>query len=361
MECELKMKTKLVYVLTCAPEATYIEQALMSVWSAKYHNPDAHIVLLTDDKTDYTIANGRDEILNYIDEKIVIPFAEDMSMMIRSRWIKTSVRNLVDGDYLFIDCDTIITKSLGEIDSFSCKMGAVLDSMLPVAEYCDLLYKTTKEQTQKIGVDLDEEPAYFNGGLMYVKDVPEAHEFYSLWHQFWNEGMASGLFIDEPALAKANRQMGRIIKQIPNHFNFMVWTRAKNPEKAYILHISSYQNPSFLFTDKALNYIKTEGLTDWIKDSVLNPCDSMLPFDYSIRHSSIRQRFLWRRSFVRTAKDISNNIPLLVNEFFKKSSPEIVMRLIHKHCYAMASVCWMTWKRLHVLKKSALKDNICRK
>lgn len=70
------MKTKLVYVLTCAPEATYIEQALMAVSSARYLNPTAHIVLLTDDKTSSILHAGgpRVEILRYISEEKVTRF-----------------------------------------------------------------------------------------------------------------------------------------------------------------------------------------------------------------------------------------------------------------------------------------------
>ena len=64
------MKTKLVYVLTCAPEATYIEQALISIWSARYHNLDAHIVLLVDDKTNELLVGKRAEVLVYITEKV---------------------------------------------------------------------------------------------------------------------------------------------------------------------------------------------------------------------------------------------------------------------------------------------------
>ena len=65
------MKTKLVYVLTCAPEATYIEQALMAVFSARHWNPDAHIVLIVDEKTDRLLIGNRGRILQYITEKIV--------------------------------------------------------------------------------------------------------------------------------------------------------------------------------------------------------------------------------------------------------------------------------------------------
>lgn len=53
------MKTKLVYVLTCAPDKNYIEQAHMAIWSARYHNPDATIVLIVDDKTDALLTGKR--------------------------------------------------------------------------------------------------------------------------------------------------------------------------------------------------------------------------------------------------------------------------------------------------------------
>ena len=120
------MKTKLVYVLTCAPEATYIEQALISIWSARYHNPDAHIVLLVDDKTTQLLVGKRAELLEYITEKVVIPFEDtNATMMYRSRWIKTSVRQLIEGDFLFIDCDTIVAQSLADADNFDCEIGAV--------------------------------------------------------------------------------------------------------------------------------------------------------------------------------------------------------------------------------------------
>ena len=130
------MKTKLVYVLTCAPEATYIEQALISIWSARYHNPDAHIVLLVDDKTDQLLVGKRAEVLEYITEKVVVPFEDvNATMMYRSRWIKTQVRDLVQGDLLFIDCDTIVNHSLDELDVLQCEVGAVCESNLPIVEF----------------------------------------------------------------------------------------------------------------------------------------------------------------------------------------------------------------------------------
>lgn len=357
------MKTKLVYVLTCAPEKHYIEQALMSVYSARHWNPDAHIVLIVDDLTDKLFVGKRAEILDYISEKIVVPF-EDMSLsrMYRSRFIKTSVRHLIQGDYLFIDSDTIITRSISEVDSYRCSVGSVMDSMLPVADYCEQLYKTTWDQTNMIGVELSDEPYYFNSGVMYVKDIPDTHRLYTLWHQYWKEGTTNDLFIDQPALSKANREMGRIIQRIPNNYNFMLWTRAKEPEKAYILHIASFRNPSFLFKEQMLAFVRREGLTEWVKDCILHPCDTMLPFDYCVRYSSLKKRREWVDTIARTASSIQHNLPELMDVFPMQSSLcSVVLWLFRHRCYRIGALLWMLWKRRQVLRKKDLKDNICRK
>ena len=213
------MKTKLVYVLTCAPEGNFIEQALLAIWSARYHNPSAHIILITDDKTDGVISDGRDEILKYVSEKIVIPFEGDKTMVYRSRWIKTSARKLVDGDFLFVDCDTVTTRSLEEIDSLGCMAGAVPDSHLKVEDFGDALREASKAKVAPLGIDLDKEEYYFSSGVLYVKDTPETHLLYDQWHSIWEQGVRNGVNIDQPSLAKANIEAGHLIERIDDRYN----------------------------------------------------------------------------------------------------------------------------------------------
>lgn len=291
------MKTKLVYVLTCAPEATYIEQALMAVWSARHWNPEVHIVLMVDDRTDALLTGKRGEILNYISEKIVVPFEnESLTPMYRSRWIKTQVRQMIEGDFLFVDSDTICQRPLGDIDTFECEVGAVLESHLLVKDYCKGLYDSTRKETATIGVDLDEEQQYYSSGVVFVKDTKQTHQLYDLWHQYWLDGNNKGLRIDQPALAKANREVGHIIQRIPDTYNCILFTRPIFIREAYILHIASYQNPSFLFTEKVLNYVSNNGIgNEWIQKMILNPCATIMPFDYNLKHSTNKERKKWIR------------------------------------------------------------------
>ena len=358
------MKTKLVYVLTCDQKDHYIEQALASVYSARYWNPDAIIVLLVDDKTNMLLSGKRAEILDYISEKIVIPLDEEKDMVYRSRWIKTNVRCLIEGDFLFIDCDTIIKHSLEEIDGFTYEIGAVLESQLEVKDFCESLYQHTKKRTDALGVDLDVEGLYFNSGVMYVKDSPITHQLYDLWHTFWQKSMENGLFADQPSLSKANREVGRIIQRIPNSYNCMLWIQSPQVGDSKILHISSYRNPSFLFSDKVLSYIERNGLgEDWVIRSILDPCSTFLPFDYSVYHSNKYQRKEWKKSISTFLEAYGKNIDPSYEDF-KMSSKlrgSVVWLLRQGHSFAAISV-WLYWKYLHLhLKKKHISDNVCRK
>lgn len=155
------MKTKLVYVLTCAAEAYYIEQALMSIYTARHYNPEAQIILITDDLTDGLLCGTRGQLLRYITEKVVVPFEDaSLSMMYRSRWLKTSVRGLISGDFLFIDTDTIINGSLASIDFCGANVAAVWESHLPVAQFNAAMVEEIRPKAQALGWDIDKEEYY---------------------------------------------------------------------------------------------------------------------------------------------------------------------------------------------------------
>lgn len=357
------MKTKLVYVLTCAPEATYIEQALMAVFSARHWNPDAHIVLMVDDKTDALLTGKRGEILNYISEKIVVPFEdESLTPMFRSRWIKTQVRQLINGDFLFVDSDTICQRPLNDIDDFDCEVGAVLESHLPVNEFCDSLHRSAQNANEKIGVDIDVEQLYFSSGVLFVRDTEKTHRLYELWHQYWMEGNEIGLKIDQPSLAKANREMGHIIQQIPDLYNCILFTLPPFVREAYILHIAAYRNPSFLFTNKVLNYVKVNGIGNaWLQKMILNPCATMMPFDYTLKHSSCEERRLWRRELSEAWSGYGEVIDATYADFPMKSRfRNVVVHLMQNNHVYLGLALWLIERRLHIMNEN-LKINVCQK
>lgn len=359
------MKTKLVYVLTCDPDKNFIEQALMSMYSARHWNPDVHIVLIVDNLTDELLVGKHSEILNYISEKIVVPFDDDsLTMKYRSRFIKTSVRSLVRGRLMFVDSDTIVCGNLSEIDTFDCEIGAVWESHLLPKDYCQPLFEEAQSRTMKLGVDLVNEDIYFSSGVVLAEDTKMAQQLFRLWHDSWLESTKLDMNIDQPSLAKANKLLGHVIQHIPDVYNCIVFTQNNFTRQAKILHISSYRNPSYLFTNRVLKYVEENGLKDqWLVDSILNPCVTMLPFDNNVLHSNRKQRQEWIKEIALFSRGYGDTIDASFADFPMHSRfRPIVVGLMRKKCNGLAARLWMLWKRIYVWHHiKSIKDNVCRK
>lgn len=66
------MKTSIVYVLVSSSKDIYLEQAYVSMYSAKYYMPDSHIILLTDKITEKTFVGVRKKKLNMLMKLLVL-------------------------------------------------------------------------------------------------------------------------------------------------------------------------------------------------------------------------------------------------------------------------------------------------
>ncbi len=358
------MRTKLVYVLTSASDATYIEQALISIWSARYHHPDASIVLLVDNKTHNLLIGRRAEILNYVSECKVVNFDDDSTMMYRSRYIKTRVRSLVEGDFLFIDSDTIINGSLAEIDNCPYDVAAVMESNLPISQFHPSLYASMAENAYKIGWNPEEEQYYFSSGVIYAKDTPIAHALFEKWHSNWQQGLSLDIRIDQPSLAKANIECGRVIQPIENKWNCIMFTYPRWAKNALILHFAAYRNMSFLFSKRVLRYIKENGLTDYIKYYILHPTYSYIPFDSEFYHFKFKDFSRIIKNIHSGLKLYAKNIDDQFEDFIVKSTLyKVALPLMKRGYYLLASfmIVLSHWYRTKLTKKYTCVENICSK
>jgi hypothetical protein len=213
--------------------------------------------------TDKLLVDKRAEVLEYISEKLVLGLPISMKMRERSRWLKTQVRLLIKGDFLFIDTDTIICHSLSEIDEFKFDVGAIPDSHLYVADYPKYLSLFLKSRLDKINIDIRNVSIYFSSGVMFVKDTHIAYKLYENWHKYWSEGLSNGFIGDQPYLLKADMILGGVIKEISREWNTVMYTYPKWIKQAYILHFSPHKNMSFIFDPNFLKLLRNEGLDNY--------------------------------------------------------------------------------------------------
>ena len=64
----MAMKTKIVYCIVSNDEDIYLEQAWVSIYTLRRHNPDAEVILLVDKDTELTLIGKRSGIKELVAE-----------------------------------------------------------------------------------------------------------------------------------------------------------------------------------------------------------------------------------------------------------------------------------------------------
>lgn len=279
------MALKFVYVIVSSEADWYVEQALVSVHSLKMYNPDAMITLVFDKPTFSGLAQHRKDLLDYADEVVVEELPDSLSLEQRSRYLKTSLRQLVKGDFLYIDNDTVITGPLDALRDFDCEVGAVYnqhgviwdkDNRHPMLRRYHSDTKIEPEEDD----DIEE---YFNGGVIFCRDTPKAHKFFQRWHDLWKlSSCERGYHKDQPDMWRANLQCGNLIKPIDGVYNFQAIYPNKSLKYLGDLKIFHYFSSTkhvrhlAMKNEDFLRGIRDNGLGNAVESMIVNIKDEYL-------------------------------------------------------------------------------------
>ena len=225
---------KLVYCLTSTPDDLYYEQALVSIHTARFHNPESEIILIVDSDTNASLIGNRSGLDSYISKKIVIAVPEKYaSNVAKSRYLKLHVRSFVSGTLLFIDTDTIIVSPINEPVDFESEMGMVLDRHQKKRKLADKTFTVFKI----LGYSSPSWTDYHNSGVIYMKDTPQTHKFYEQWFLTWEKCFENGYFVDQPSLADTEKKLG-LIETLSGEWNCQTFVPESLPyfSKAKICH-----------------------------------------------------------------------------------------------------------------------------
>ena len=197
------MRTKAVYVVVSGETDVYFEQAWVSAWSLKHYNPGMEVECVVDPDTyDQVMGCYRRQALSVIDRLVRVEVPAQLGKKERSRWLKTSLRRHVEGDFLFIDTDTIVCDSLRDLDSLAGDVMMVRDHHCPFSEMTDAKY-ILQGIENTLGSRFTEDD-YYNSGVIYTKDTPASHAFFEAWHAQWKEFHKQGVHTDQCSLAVLN-------------------------------------------------------------------------------------------------------------------------------------------------------------
>lgn len=239
---------KILYVLVSSSDDFYADQALLSILSAKFIMPNMPISILMDDDTKKRLEQENNEILKQVDEIKTVHFKRDIGPVFRSRFLKTSMRELVSGDVLYVDVDTLWVNPIDESD-FSADIMGVPDGHVECSNLPG--YDRHVCLAKQIGFELSER-FFINGGVLFLRDTCFAHDFMKQWNHFWQYSCEHGVLTDQESLNYVNSQMGGAIVMMPNCYNVQISFTIRYLMNAKLIHYFGSYFPTeerFLFVE----------------------------------------------------------------------------------------------------------------
>ena len=263
------MRTKIVYVLVSQETDYYYEMFLLSHYSLRLRHPkgDAEVVLVMDTDTHQRLVDKKAPVLDDV-TPVVVRIPEEYNVMQRSRYLKTSLRQRVEGDFLFLDTDTLVCEKLDDTDSFDVDIAMVADL------HC--LHETglsTIERCKQARFDHPEEYAYYNSGVIYCKECNSSRLLFKKWHEVWKQSASLGINYDQPALWKANHSVGGTIQELCGTWNCQVVSplHAEYLQRSKILHYFVSVNLSLLQYFLFSHIKKVGSITESTSQIALSP------------------------------------------------------------------------------------------
>lgn len=313
---------KYVYVLTSTPNDFYYEQCLMSVFSLRHHTPDAQIFILTDNKTSssFSASNKRLGLINQGATIITVNFDDSVSNTQRSRILKTTIPEHISGDFLFIDCDTIICDDLSSIENNlqDTKISAVLDGHVSLSEHKHKDYFIKREK--KLGFSASKKMGvHFNSGVILYRDSTESRAFFKRWNEIWDWCFTKKHdHHDQPAFNETGLECSGILSELDGIWNCQLSQGGlAYLAKAKIIHYFSSEGgknyiPYYKLAEKPLQQrIKETGdIPQDIKDMILSP-----KFQFNKVHIINDKRIIgiMQSPLIFTIADIKEHCPFVFN------------------------------------------------
>ncbi|MDE6292910.1 MAG: hypothetical protein K2L98_04435 [Bacilli bacterium] len=273
---------KIVYVLTSDYSDNYLEQLSLSLYSLRLHNPSLYVEIVVDRETNLSLRGDRLSLIEGASLITAIDVPAGYDKMRKSRWLKTNLRNLIAGDFLFVDTDTIICDNIDFSKISSGEISAVKDLHVNVNNHAhkyDIL-----DRAKIVNWDLsDENKPYYNSGVLYVRDSDKTRQFYKVWNETWKVSEANGCASDQPSLCKTNELFGGIITPLDDNWNCQITENGiRFLSEAIIIHYfasgkSKALSPYIFNNENIYCKIKNEGLTESIKQLLENPKQAFIP------------------------------------------------------------------------------------
>lgn len=249
------------YVLTGGAGSVYADMTAVSVLALLAIHPGTPVTILGDEATVRELAAADGPLARHARLQPVPVPADDA--VAASRSIKTRMREVIEGDLLFLDADTIAVRPIDAAIAGNRHPRVAHDRHLrnggPALELSawvvDLLGRAGWPRPH----------AYFNSGVMWLPDTAATHRVCGEWRRLWLDGCRHGVWKDQPALNVALHGLPTAIEPLPPAWNVHPYSAPQHIRHARILHFWAttgieLERPLTLLEHLVVEFRRTGGL-----------------------------------------------------------------------------------------------------
>ena len=184
-----------------------------------------------------------DPLVNEVDDLVICDTPEGDAGY-RNRYVKTRLREIVEGPFLYIDGDTLVRGDLSSVFHLDCDIaGAPNNSSNEFSRQAwefgidgPEVIKPGAESVKLMGWQVGER-AYINGGVLFFNATPGSYRVSTLWHDKWLDLVSKfGRYQDQLALNSALFEVQPRLSILPHKFNAQVKSAPEVARDAIIWH-----------------------------------------------------------------------------------------------------------------------------
>jgi hypothetical protein len=233
------------------------------------------------------------------------------------------MRRLVDGDFLFIDCDTIITDDLSSVEEENIVFGACLDKHSLIDRH-GKSYQIIETEKQ-LGFNSYISNQHFNSGVIYCKDTRETRHIFDKWHELWLYCKSKKILRDQPSFNMAARENMSVFTELSGIWNCQIaYNGLPYLSNSKIIHyfatdLTFNESPFLLAANDIFKHIKNTGhLPEVAFELLKNPKGAFVQESQIIAGNDIL--FVLNSNFFQFIFLLRKKIPHLFNILDKISS-----------------------------------------
>lgn len=251
-----------VYVLVSNGQDRYATMCALSASAVRRLHADARLVLVMDEPTSHAVRARAPHLRQLIDEFRTEP-ADMPEPRARSFYLKTCLRSILDGDFIYLDSDTLPVRPFADMTTGDWDVAFVQDRThySPIAP---IYPHWETDRLRRMGWQASLK-RYFNAGIGFYRDNAAVRAMTADWRRRWQQSYAVGDDWDQLALNVSLEASPVRVEDLPVAYNAMVTVSPVHARRAKIYHFFAGNRTDLADTlfEHLIRHFDATGAVDW--------------------------------------------------------------------------------------------------